>query len=220
MHKKDFIIPFEWQDRKTVVINGLLYIPSYYHDHHQFKERAFFDNSNPIHIEYCSGNGEWIIDRAKKNPTINFIAVEMKFDRARKIWVKMHNENVKNLFIVMGEAYIFSKHYLEDSSIQDVFINFPDPWPKKKHEKNRLISEVFIEEIARIMKKNGSITLVTDDVSYLNQMIESFLKNKDFTPAYEKPYFIKNLQDFGYSYFDNLFRQRNKDINYLKFLRN
>lgn len=217
--KEDFIIPFKWQDRKPIIIEGLLYLPSYFQDHHFFKIKNFFDNSNPIDIEYCSGNGQWIIEKAKQNPHTNFIAVELKFDRARKIWLKMHNENLKNLFVVMGEALTFTKHYLENEAISDIYINFPDPWPKKKHIKNRLITDLFSQEVLRVMKKNKIITLVTDDINYLNQMIDVFLNNKDFEPIYEKPYYIQDLENFGESFFDTLFRNKRKCINFLKFKR-
>lgn len=219
-NKSDFVIPFKWEDRRPMIIDGLLYIPKNYDDHHLFENKKYFDNSNPIDIEYCSGNGQWIVEKAKQYPNINHIAVEMKFDRARQIWLKMHNENLKNLFIVMGEALTFTKHYLEKESISDVFINFPDPWPKKKHEKNRLIKDEFIQEVSKVMNKNNIITLVTDDQDYRNQMIEVFLKNINFMPVYEKPYFIQNIDNFGESFFDTLFRQKNKLINYLKFIKN
>lgn len=215
--KQDFQIPFEWEERKPVIIERLLYIPEHYDKHHLFENKNYFENSNPINLEYCSGNGQWIVNQAKLSPDINYIAVEMKFDRARKIWLKMHNEGLKNLFVVMGEALTFTKYYLSQGSIADIFINFPDPWPKKKHEKNRLIKKEFIEKVSLVMKNNKVITLVTDDLGYLNQMIEVFLENKDFKPLYPKPYYVHNLQDFGASFFDTLFRKKNKIINYLKF---
>lgn len=219
-NKHDFHIPFEWEDRRPVIIENLLYIPNHYDKHHHFENKSYFENANPINIEYCSGNGQWIIERAKQNPGTNYIAVEMKFDRARQIWVKMRNENLKNLFVVMGEALIFTKHYLNSGDICDIFINFPDPWPKKKHEKNRLVSEQFLLQAGRVMKKNKFITLVTDDLNYLNKIIELFLKNENFKPVCPKPYYIQNIENFGSSFFDELFRKKNKVINYLKFEKN
>ena len=96
MKKSDLIIPFKFENRRPIIINRLLFVPRNYDKHSEFKEKKYFVNSNPIHVEYCSGNGDWIIQKAKENPNINFIAVEMKFDRARKIWVKMHNDKVDN----------------------------------------------------------------------------------------------------------------------------
>ncbi len=217
MKAKDFVIPFKFEKRRPVIINRLLYVPLFYEEHKKFKEKISFEKKAPINIEYCSGNGQWIIERAKRYPEINWIAVEMRFDRARKIWVKMHNENLKNLFVVLSEAKTFSKYYLDESSIDEMFINFPDPWPKKKHEKNRLIQKDFIDELSRILKNNTEITLVTDDETYLKQMIDVFLKNQFFKPVYKDPYFVSDVNNFGASFFDNLWREKKRTIKHLKF---
>lgn len=216
---KDFYIPFDFKNRRPIILNRLLFIPNYFAKHTDFKDKIAFKNDNEIQIEYCSGSGEWILNKAKQNPNINFIAVEIKFERARKIWVNMHNQKINNLFIVLGEALTYTKYYVEKKSIGDIFINFPDPWPKKKHAKNRLISTEFLLELSRVMKIDNTITIVTDHKSYLEQMIEVFLKNKDFQPIYEKPFYKQDLKDFGSSFFKSLFLQKNININYLKFVR-
>lgn len=219
MKKKDFLLPFKYEDRRPIILNKLLYIPNNYIDHEKFDQKIVFENDNPINIEYCSGNGEWIIDKVKKNPSINYIAVEMKFKRARKIWLKLMKENLNNLFIVMGEAYVFTKFYLKDLKISEIYVNFPDPWPKRKHFKNRLINEIFINEVLKNLKDKGKFYLVTDHVGYRDHMIDVFSKNRSFLPFYKKPYYIQNLVDFGSSYFDTFFRNLKKSINYLIFLK-
>jgi tRNA (guanine-N7-)-methyltransferase len=217
MVKKEFYIPFKWEDRRPIVIEKLLYIPKFYDKHSLFKEKKYFKNTNEINIEFCSGNGKWIIEMAKQNPDINYIAVEIKFDRAKKIWKKMHIESLKNLFVVLGDAFSFAKYYLEDDAISNIYINFPDPWPKRKHAKHRLVRKEFICEVKRVMKKDKIITLVTDDANYLNQMINVFLRCKSFESIYKKPYYVQNLENFGDSFFKTLFKQKKKNINYLKF---
>lgn len=219
MLAKDFHIPFDFENRRAIIINRLLYIPKYYDKHSDFKDKILFENDNQVQVEYCSGNGEWIINKAIKNTNINYIAVEMRFDRARKIWVDMHNQQIKNLFVILGEALIFTKYYLEGKSVGDIYVNFPDPWPKKKHSKNRLIKDEFLIELARVMKKKSSITIVTDHKIYLEQMIEVFFQNKDFQPAFKKPYFVEDQKDFGSSFFKRIFSEKGKSINYLKFIR-
>jgi len=217
VNKKDFYIPFEWEERCPIIIEKLLYVPIYYDKHHLFENKNYFENTNPINIEYCSGSGQWIIEKAKKNPDINYIAVEIKFQRARNIWIRMHNEKINNLFVVMGDALTFTKYYLNDGTVSEIFINFPDPWPKKKHAKHRIVCDEFIQEMHRIMNKNKIITLVTDDISYRDQMIGVFQKNNDFKPIYKKPYYIQNFENFGDSFFYILFKKKKKIINFLKY---
>ncbi|MFA6118879.1 MAG: tRNA (guanosine(46)-N7)-methyltransferase TrmB [Parachlamydiales bacterium] len=217
MKTQDFVIPFEYENRRPVIIQRLLYIPPNFDKHELFEEKKYFDSSNDIHVEFCSGNGMWIAQKAKENPDINYIAVEMKFDRARKIWVRMHNEDIKNLFVVMGEGYTFAKHYLHGSNVSEVYINFPDPWPKKRHARNRIVRDEVVLEFHRIMKDTAIINLVTDDVTYRDEMIRVLMDSNKFNPLYEKPYFVQDLQNFGSSFFEDLFRKRGKSINYIKF---
>jgi len=172
----------------------------------------FFGNDNPIQIEYCSGNGAWITERAQKNPDINFIAVEMRLDRARKIWAKIHNHKLNNLIVVFGESLLFTKNYIPDHSIDEIFINFPDPWPKRKHHKNRLINDLFLEEVARVLEPGKPITIVTDNAPYSEAIIETFLENPLFRSAIEEPYYKVVSTEWGYSFFDSLFREKGFDI--------
>ena len=140
MHPKELKIPCSWEDRKPCLLDQLLYIPNYYQDHDKVDfELSFFKNDNPIMIEYCSGNGQWIIEKAMSNKEFNWIAVEKDFGRIHKIWNKMKDKNLENLFIVFGEAYIFTHFYLLKDTVSSIFVNYPDPWPKRKHAKNRLI---------------------------------------------------------------------------------
>ncbi|NGX48948.1 MAG: tRNA (guanine-N(7)-)-methyltransferase [Candidatus Anoxychlamydiales bacterium] len=219
MKKSDLVIPFKYEDRRPIILHRFLYVPDNYDFHDEFRDKITFENDNEINIEYCSGNGEWIVDRAKKNPNINFIAVEMKFLRARQIWLKMHKENIKNLFVVKSEAFIFTKHYLKDCFASDVFINFPDPWPKKKHAKNRLIKKEFLQEVNRVQKKDETITVVTDHEDYRDEIINEFLKVKEYRSIFKEPYFEQDTKGFGSSFFSTLFQSKDKAINYIKFSR-
>jgi len=219
MKKTDLVIPFKYEDRRPIIINRYLYVPDNYYAHDEFTDKITFENENEINIEYCSGNGEWIIEKAKKNPNINFIAVEMKFLRARQIWLKMHKDNLKNLFVVQSEAFVFTKHYLKDYFVSEVFINFPDPWPKKRHAKNRLLKEEFLKEVNRVQKKDKTITIVTDHEDYRDQVIEEFLKIKEYKAVFKEPYFIQDASGFGSSFFLSLFQSKGKAINFIKFTR-
>ena len=199
-------------------------MPKFYSHHEKWgflnlEENNIFANFNHVNIEYCSGNGQWILEKAIKNPNINYIAVEMKFERARRIWVKMHNMDVKNLFVVFGESLIFTKNYLKEDVISNVFINFPDPWPKRRHAKNRLVSTPFMNELTRVVKKEGCTTFVTDDDNTARYMIEEALSHKNWKAVFQEPYYITEMPGYGGSYFDNLWRKKGEKIKYIRFLR-
>ena len=221
MKPQDLIIPFSWDERRPCLLDRLLFIPSYYTDYESWKKlfslTEIFPNNNNAIIEYCSGNGQWIIDKAKNHPESNWIAVEKRFDRARKIWCKMKNDNISNLFVVMGEAYTFTKYFVDSNSIDTVYINFPDPWPKKKHLKHRLIHKDFVDELSRAMPLQAMVVIATDDLDATNRMKEFFIDHKGFMSTLPPPYYTNKWEGYGSSFFDDLWRQKGRSIQYLQF---
>lgn len=217
----DLRIPFVWEDRYPVLLEKCLYIPGFFEGHGSWKRIAWsdpriFGNENQIVIEYCSGNGQWICDRALKNPHQNFVAVEKRFDRARKIWARLHRENIPNLFVVCGEAVTFTQYYVPENSVSEIFVNFPDPWPKLRHAKHRLIREEFTKAIETILIPKGRAIFTTDDKPYADQMLEVLLKTnwKSLCPD---PFFVTDLPDFGSSYFCDLWKKKGRTIYHLLF---
>lgn len=225
MKAQDLKYPYRsWQERKPLLSQGVLFIPKYYDQHHLWEfpgweDPSIFGKQAKVCIEYCSGNGEWVIQKALENPEVCWVAVEKMFERVRKIWAKQQNYHLKNLLIVYGEALEFSRHYLPNSSIDEVFINFPDPWPKPRHAKHRLIQNSFASELARIVKEKGTSILVTDDVDYLHQIIE-IMQQEKWKSVIESPYFTTDWNDYGYSFFDDLWRRKGKKIHYTYFKNN
>lgn len=205
MKPKDLRPPFSFQERQALVKDGVFYISQRCQQSESLSWRW-------ASIEFCSGNGDWIIERALSFPEKYFVAVEMRFDRVRKIWSKMHNCGVKNLLIVCGEARTFVKHHVPDKGVEDVFINFPDPWPKRRHAKHRLMQKSFLDELERILC--GNLTFVTDDDTYLKET-QALL---DSHPSFEGEVALI-LPNYGSSYFERLWREKGKEIYYATYRR-
>ena len=220
LNQKQFVYPYKFEERAPCIYDRVIFVPSYYFKHHeyempQFSSPELFGNDRPINIEFCSGNGEWIVKKAQENPEINWVACEIKFKRVRKIWVKIKQLNLPNLVVAFGDANDFIKFYLKDQSVDAIFINFPDPWPKDKHAKNRLIKSPFTEEMNRILKRECFATVVTDHVDYSLQVIDEM--HKHFKSSFEAPFFINKTLDYGSSYFYRLFESRGKEIRLMQF---
>jgi len=213
MQQKKLILPYSWKERCPLLQDRVFYVPDYYREHNKDLFPLFpllFGNEHPVYIEYCSGNGEWIVNKALQCSDCNWIAVEKQFNRVCKIYSKLHRGDIKNLFIVSGEALTFSREYLPNSCIDGVYINFPDPWPKKRHAKHRIIQSVFSIELLRIVKSRGGVTLVTDDMTYLKQM-----KNEMQGWVLKK----KNFFTYGSSHFARLALAKGRKIYYLYYER-
>jgi tRNA (guanine-N7-)-methyltransferase len=222
MKPKNLKCPFTWEERRPLLFQRVLFVPEYYQRHEEWtfpgwEDPSLFGNAREVFVEFCSGHGHWIIEKAKAHPEQNWVAVEMQFERVRKIWSKMQNNGLSNLLIVCGEALTFAKHYLPDSAVQAIYINFPDPWPKTKHVKHRLLQPPFVHELARIAKPSGTATLVSDDVPYCQQMSQQMLQHSAWSPVFPEPYYVTEWADYGYSFFDHLWREKGRTIHYLHF---
>ncbi len=215
MKPKDLKAPYPFEKRVPCIRERIFYIPSFYADYEKFLFPPWielFGNEKPVRVEYCSGNGEWALEKARQCPDVNWVAVELKFDRVRKIYSKRENQGVQNLFIVCGKAQLFSHFYLPTNSLDAVHINFPDPWPKKRHAKHRLVWACFVESILRTVRPEGTLRLVSDALCYVEQMKKEIEKVSDWTP-----FPMEDQSSYGSSYFDRLWRSKGRKIYYLHY---
>lgn len=126
-----------------------------------------------FYLEIGSGKGDFIIQMSEKFPDRLFLGVEKNVTCAgitlKKI-VEKEPQNVKFLFKDGAEVVRFIKSH----SINKIYLNFSDPWPKKRHSKRRLTSVNFLEEYKRILKPNGNLVFKTDDIDLFTFSLEMF----------------------------------------------
>lgn len=131
-----------------------------------------FNNSNPIHIEIGCGKGKFITTMALNNPNINFIAIE-KYDsvllRASELSL---NYDLNNLKLVLLDAENILDVF-EKNEVDLIYLNFSDPWPKKRYYKRRLTAPGYLEKYAVILKNDGAIYQKTDNRSLFEYSIEN-----------------------------------------------
>jgi tRNA (guanine-N7-)-methyltransferase len=138
-----------------------------------------FPSDLPLEVELGAGDGSFLIAWAKANPQHNFLAVERLLGRIRKIERKANCAALTNVRLMRIEAGYFLEYLLPRKSVTALHVYFPDPWPKRKHWKNRLINEGFAQACARVLVPGGMIFLRTDDPNYFGQMRATFGR---FTP--------------------------------------
>lgn len=213
MRPKDLKIPFTWRERAPRFHEGVLVVPAHYTRHREFSLAPLIPSGIPLSIEYCSGNGDWVIDQALKQPEHYWIAVEKQFERVRKIWSKMRNQEVQNLLIVCGDALTFTSEYLWDRCAEEIFVNFPDPWPKPRHAKHRLIQAPFVNAITRVVKHGGRAVYVTDHHSYARQMVDEMQRH----PNWASEDWKDPSQDYGRSWFRDLFEGQGSPLHFIQY---
>ncbi|MBA3236930.1 MAG: tRNA (guanine(46)-N(7))-methyltransferase TrmB [Parachlamydiaceae bacterium] len=182
-----------------------------------WKHQDLFGNNQPVKIEYCSGNGGWIAAKAIDEPGVNWVAVEMKRSRTRKIWAKIKNQNLANLFVVNGEGEFATAKHFPKQSVDAIFINFPDPWPKRYHARHRLVKPSFVKMMAELLKENGTVTVVTDDEGYSDWTLKIFKGSPHFVSSIPTPHYTTEWANYGNSYFETLWREQGRVIRYHHF---
>lgn len=133
-----------------------------------------FGNSNPVVIEIGFGMGEATLQIAKDNPDINYLAIEVFLYGFTKLLSNIAASGVKNLKIMRFDAHDVLQFMIPDSSVQGFHIFFPDPWPKKRHNRRRLINNEFATVLASKLVKGGYIYCATDWEEYAQQMVDVF----------------------------------------------
>jgi tRNA (guanine-N7-)-methyltransferase len=135
---------------------------------------ALFPRAQPLEVEIGAGDGSFLIGWATANPHHNFLGVERLLGRIRKIERKANRAGLTNVRLMRIEASYFLEYLLPKHSVTALHIYFPDPWPKRKHRKNRLINEAFIETCRRVLAPEGTIYVRTDDSDYFSQIQSVF----------------------------------------------
>ena len=144
---------------------------------------ALFPQPQPLEVELGCGDASFLVEYARRNPQKNFLGVERLLGRIQKLHRKGERLALTNLRGVRIESAYFLEYLLPPHSAAALHIYFPDPWPKKKHRKHRLINEDFPALARRALAPGGTVFLRTDDADYFQQMNEVFGAAKEFEKA-------------------------------------
>jgi len=148
---------------------------------------GLFRQPQPLEVELGSGDGSFLLQHALRHPDRNFIGVERLLGRLRKLDRKGGRAGLTNLLLVRIEAGYFLEYLLPAATAQALHIYFPDPWPKKRHRKHRLVNERFTDIARQALVPGGIVYLRTDNEDYFTQMRAVFGANAAFqeteTPA-------------------------------------
>ncbi len=141
-----------------------------------------FPVAQPLDLELGSGDGSFLRDYAALHPERNFVGIERLLGRLRKLDRKGRRVGLRNLRVIRIESSYLLEFLLPPEQVDTLHIYFPDPWPKRKHARHRLIGERFPTLAKRVLKPGGVVYFRTDDVPYFDQMQMVFAAAKDFAP--------------------------------------
>lgn len=181
--------------------------------------KQVFGNTAPVAIEIGFGKGGFLLSIAVQQPMVNFIGIESSRKYYRKGSRKVQRAKLCNIKLVWGEAYHFLKRYVPDNSLQNLYINFPDPWPKRRHAKRRLLKPEFVTMLARKLETRGQVEIVTDVEEYSTQMQEVFRPYECYEMlAYQTSNHHGPVRPCQSDY-EAMFLKEDKTIHYLTYLK-
>lgn len=139
-----------------------------------------------MELEIGFGGGEHLVFQAKAHPETTFMGCEPFVNGVAKLLVQIEEQNLDNILIYPGDIYDILAQF-GPSSLCRVFILFPDPWPKKRHNKRRIISKVLLDELARTLKSGAVIRFASDIDDYVDWCLRHFMAHPAFEWCAQRP---------------------------------
>ena len=199
------------KNKKEIINSSILVVNNPFE--YRGKWRDLFQNNNPIYIEIGMGKGDFILEKAKKYPNINFIGIE-KYDSILALAIKKIDVSLSNLKLIRMDAKDID--YVFENEIDEIFLNFSDPWPKPRHAKRRLTSNEFLTKYDLLFRNNKIIEMKTDNRGLFEYSLISFNEN-----AYQIKEISLNLHKDNYpdnimTEYERKFSLQNNVIYYVK----
>jgi tRNA (guanine-N7-)-methyltransferase len=149
-----------------------------------------FGNTSPVVLEIGSGKGRFLIGTAMERPDLNLIGIEKSLHYHRVIRDRALKRGLSNVRLINHDAFLVLQRMVPDASLAEIHIYFPDPWPRKKEQKRRIIRAEVLEEIRRVLVGGGSAIYVTDHREYFEAaapLIEQYFRAERRVPGPDDP---------------------------------
>ncbi|QDU68725.1 tRNA (guanosine(46)-N7)-methyltransferase TrmB [Engelhardtia mirabilis] len=173
---------------------------------------ALFEAERPVELEIGSGKGTFLAQEAAARPEVSFFGVEYMGKYAAYMADRLRRGGLLNCRTTSMDATVLVRDHVPSQSLQAVHVYFPDPWPKKRHHKRRLVSAAFLPELERIVAPGGQLRIVTDHPEYAEWVAEvlerATLERIDYQPPasaregemvgtnFERKYTVRDGREF------------------------
>jgi tRNA (guanine-N7-)-methyltransferase len=147
-----------------------------------------FGNDNPVVLEIGSGKGRFLISSAIEQPGVNFIGIEKSLHYHRVIAERVEKRHLTNVRLINHDAFLVIRDMLPDASLREIHVYFPDPWPRKREQKRRIIRPEVLEQFRRVLVEGGGGIYVTDHRDYFEAaapLIEAAFRSERRIPQPE-----------------------------------
>ncbi len=139
-----------------------------------------FCTDGPIEVDIGSGKGRFLLARAESHPDTRYLGIERQASRVYRVAKKAHRRDIDNIKLTLNEASLAVNVLLEDESVTTFYVFFPDPWPKRRHHRRRLITPEFLDLLHSKLIPNGSIHFATDHQDYADVVVKLFREDSRY----------------------------------------
>ena len=181
--------------------------------------RDYFKNDHPVILELGCGKGEYTVGLAQRYPEKNFIGVDIKGARMWRGCKTVQEKELKNVAFIRTKIELI-EYYFEKDEVNEIWITFPDPQPKKINEKKRLSSPQFLKRYGKIMKEGGIIHLKTDNSQLFEYTLEIIQEHRlELVCQTHDLYASDHKGPAGdiFTFYEEMFRDKGQKIKYLQF---
>lgn len=178
-----------------------------------------FQNARPVNVEIGFGKCGFLLSLAAQHPHGNFLGIEAARKYYRKGCRKVRRAGLTNVKLVFGEALHLFQRYVPDASIQQVFVNFPDPWPKRRHAKRRLVQPAFLAVLRQKLVPEGLVEIATDDEAYSRQIGDVFEADSRYARIYYQTRHQQEPLRPHVTEYEQMFLDAGKTIHYYQYRR-
>jgi len=179
----------------------------------------FGAQARPIWLEIGFGGGEHLADQAERHPEIGLIGCEVFENGTAKLLARIKRRRIENIRIFTDDGRVLIAA-LPPASIDRVFILFPDPWPKRRHEGRRIVSRTTLDALARVMTDGAELRLATDDPDLLSWMLERATDHPAFEWLARRPRdWCERLPDWPLTRYEEKARAAGRPAIFLRFRR-
>ena len=193
---------------------GLDHAPSTRFDH-----SSIFGNGRPIRLEIGFGNGDVLAAMAAAHPECNYLGIEVYRPGVGQLLLKLERERLENVRLLRCDAVEVLGRVLPQGYLEGVYLLFPDPWPKKRHHKRRIVQPEFLAHLARVIRTGGFLHMATDWKDYARHMLDLLQAAPEFRNCSTDGTFVPRPLDRPLTRFERRGQRLGQDVWDLLFLR-
>lgn len=181
--------------------------------------KTIFGNDHPLKIDIGFGGGGFLLEMAIREPECNFVGLDMYHKGIRKIITRINKLMIQNIRIVYGDARGKIPFIFKEGELRAIYINFPDPWPKKRHSKRRLIKPAFVKLLSDKLEPGGKIHVATDHESYAEEILFYFESEDSLNNETDLAEFRSDRDNFPKTKYEKAFLKAGQKILYFDFVK-